>query len=75
MTPPGLKLDPKRMRTLAIMVNAVSAKVVLIVGGFYLGRWLDRSYGTAPYGVTIGLCLGLALGLWVVIRAATKNLS
>jgi ATP synthase protein I len=32
-------------------------------GGFWLGRWLDRSQNTAPLFLIIGVVLGLAVGI------------
>jgi len=38
------------------------------VGGLWVGGWLDRRYGWYPWG-TMGCCLlGLAAGMYLLIR-------
>jgi ATP synthase protein I len=47
----------------------------LLVGGF-LGYWLDRWLGWAPYSLVAGLVLGFAAGVnnaWRAIRAYSKD--
>ena len=41
---------------------------VWIVGGAYLGHWLDGKFGTAPVLTLILLLLGLAIGLYDAYR-------
>jgi len=59
-----LSFDPKKIRTAAVIVNAVMVKVLLIVAGYYAGKHLDAQWNSAPYAMTAGICLGLGLGLW-----------
>ena len=47
----------------------------LLVGGF-LGYWLDRWLGWAPYSLVVGLVVGFAAGVnnaWRAIRAYSKD--
>jgi ATP synthase protein I len=47
----------------------------LLVGGF-LGYWLDRWQGWAPYSLVIGLVVGFAAGVnnaWRAIRQYSKE--
>ena len=38
--------------------------VVAILGGLYLGQWLDRKLGTAPWLLIIGVFLGAGLSFY-----------
>jgi ATP synthase protein I len=40
---------------------------ITTIGGFWLGRWLDRSFNTAPLFLIIGVLLGLAVGIFSLI--------
>jgi ATP synthase protein I len=55
-----------------ILVDMIAG---LLVGGF-LGYWLDRWMGWAPYSLVVGLVLGLAAGInntWRAIRQYSKD--
>jgi len=69
-----LSIDPKKIRAAAVIVNAVMIKVALIVGGYYAGREIDLRYASTPYGITAGICLGLALGLWWLLFTTKRFL-
>ena len=50
--------------------------VVPIVGGSVIGLVLDRSFGTSPLLVLIGLAVGslmAAIGIWLLIRAGARQ--
>ncbi|CAN5494711.1 hypothetical protein BH10PLA1_BH10PLA1_20110 [soil metagenome] len=36
--------------------------------GVFIGNWLDAKYGWAPWGVVVGSMLGLASGMYLLIR-------
>jgi hypothetical protein len=40
--------------------------------GYFIGRWLDRRYGWGSRGVVIGSMLGLAGGLYLLIKDAIR---
>lgn len=41
------------------------------VAGFTLiGYWIDRHFGSAPWGLIVGLALGLVGGLYNLVREA-----
>ena len=43
------------------------------VAGFALvGYWIDRHYGTEPWGIVVGLVLGLVGGLYNLIRQSLQ---
>jgi ATP synthase protein I len=47
----------------------------LLVGGF-LGYWLDRWWGSAPYSLIVGLIVGFGAGVnnaWRAIRVYTEQ--
>jgi F0F1-type ATP synthase assembly protein I len=41
---------------------------VCIIGGLYLGQWLDRRFSTAPWMLFIGVFGGAALGIYSMYR-------
>lgn len=40
--------------------------------GYAVGDWLDRKYGWNGYGVLAGVMLGLAGGMYLLIREAIR---
>ena len=46
--------------------------VVTILVFLFLGQWLDRKLGTTPWLLLVGVLLGAALGMWMMIRAARQ---
>jgi len=40
--------------------------------GVFVGRWLDRKYGWDSWGTMIGAMLGLAAGMYLLIREAIR---
>lgn len=66
-------IDPKVMRTYAIVSSAVFTKAVLIGIGYYVGSILDKKFGTAPLFILVCITLGLALGLWWLIRSLNRR--
>jgi F0F1-type ATP synthase assembly protein I len=52
-------------------LSGIGIELVAAVAGFTLvGYWWDRHFGTRPWGVLIGALLGLAGGMYNVIRQA-----
>ena len=46
-------------------------ELVAAVAGFSLvGYWIDRHYGSAPWGVVIGASLGILGGMYNLIRVS-----
>ena len=43
-----------------------------VVVGLVVGRWLDNRYGWTPRGTIIGMMLGLAGGLYLLIREGIR---
>lgn len=40
--------------------------------GYVVGSWLDKKYGWAPWGVLVGSMLGLAGGMYLLIKQALR---
>lgn len=40
--------------------------------GAIVGVWIDRKWHTAPWGVLIGICLGIGAGMYVLIKEAIR---
>ena len=40
--------------------------------GYAVGYWLDQRYGWSPKGVLVGTMLGLAGGMYLLIRTALR---
>jgi F0F1-type ATP synthase assembly protein I len=40
--------------------------------GFIVGQWLDKRYGWTPWGTLGGCMLGLAAGMYLLIKAALR---
>lgn len=69
---PGKKDNPYR----AIgMVSAIGTDLALsVLGGVYLGKWIDSQFGTAPVFLVAGLLAGLAAGIYGIILLAKRFL-
>lgn len=53
--------------------SGVGLELAGVTAGFaLLGYWIDRRYGTAPWGVLIGVVLGLVGGLYNLVRQSLQ---
>ena len=51
----------------------VGLQMLVGVGlGFFVGNWLDNKYGWSPWGVVAGTMLGLAGGMYLLIKDAIR---
>jgi ATP synthase protein I len=53
----------------------LGAGLQMLVGvaiGFAVGNWLDNKYGWSPWGVLAGTMLGLASGMYLLIKDAIR---
>jgi len=41
--------------------------------GVVVGLWWDRHHGSSPWGLLIGLLLGCASGMYLVIKESVKS--
>ncbi len=51
----------------AVFMGLPFFMLVAMGAGYYGGQWIDQTYGT-KYSYFIGLVLGLAVGLYEVVR-------
>lgn len=61
---------PLRAMTLMTAISSQLVGAVLI--GIFVGRWLDRYVGTEPLFLVIGLLLGLAAGIFAMLRTVRQ---
>ncbi len=40
--------------------------------GYAVGTWLDKRYHWAPWGVTVGTLVGIAAGMYLLIKEAIR---
>jgi F0F1-type ATP synthase assembly protein I len=55
--------------------SALSLGIEIAVGvglGLWAGSWIDRKFGTQPFGMLIGALLGLAGGLYLVVKTMLR---
>lgn len=53
--------------------SGVGLELAGAVAGFALvGYWIDRHYGTGPWGLVVGLVLGIVGGLYNFVREALQ---
>ena len=43
-----------------------------VILGLVVGKWLDNRYHWAPWGVLVGVLIGLASGMYLLIRDGMK---
>lgn len=53
--------------------SGIGIEFAAAVGGFAaVGYWIDRTYGSAPWGVIVGAALGLIGGMYNLVKASLK---
>jgi ATP synthase protein I len=53
--------------------SGVGLELAGAVAGFALvGYWIDRHYGTTPWGLVVGVALGMVGGLYNFVREALQ---
>jgi ATP synthase protein I len=56
------------LQAIALMSGILSQLVGSVLVGIFLGRWLDQTVKTEPLFLIIGLLLGLAAGVYAMLR-------
>ena len=57
---------------MALYSAILSQLVGSVLIGLFTGMWLDEQFGTAPLFLIILLFLGLALGIWAMLKTVRK---
>ncbi|WP_141430968.1 AtpZ/AtpI family protein [Bacillus sp. 03113] len=60
--------DRHPFQAMALMSAILSQLVGSILVGIFLGRWLDKVVGSDPLFLILGLFLGLATGIYAMLR-------
>jgi F0F1-type ATP synthase assembly protein I len=61
--------EPTPQRSGWARYSALGVELAAALVGFaLLGYWIDRHYGVGPWGLVVGLCLGLVGGMYNLIR-------
>ncbi|KYD26076.1 AtpZ/AtpI family protein [Geobacillus icigianus] len=71
-------MSPNRrhpLQAMALMSAIVSQLVGCVVIGVFGGRWLDGKLGTEPIFLIAGLLLGLAAGVYAMLRFINQYFS
>lgn len=65
--------DDKQHQSSWVRYAGLGVELAAAVGGLsLLGYWLDRRYGTSPWGLLICFAIGLVGGMYNFIRAAYR---
>ncbi|MFC4766507.1 AtpZ/AtpI family protein [Effusibacillus consociatus] len=55
------------------LVSAIGTDLALcVLGGVYLGKWIDGEFGTTPIFLMIGLLVGLGVGIYSMMLLIKK---
>jgi len=65
-TPGGWRRDVGPFLTMGMEL------AIAVVGMFFLGRWADKQWGIAPWGMFVGLGIGLTGGFIRFFRRAVE---
>jgi ATP synthase protein I len=56
------------LQSMALMSAILSQLVGSVLVGIFGGRWLDGQFGTEPLFLIIGLLVGLAAGVYAMLK-------
>lgn len=56
--PPGVRGDAEQGTSVGQFAGHGFTFVIAILGGLFLGQWLDRKLGTAPWLLIVGVFVG-----------------
>lgn len=61
--------EPSEQQSSWVRFSALGVELAAAILGFTLvGYWVDRHWGTAPWGLVVGVLLGVVGGLYNLIR-------
>ena len=55
-----------------VMLAAGTELAILVLAGLFLGNWIDRKWGTQPWGILAGTLVGTATGFYNFVRIINK---
>lgn len=61
--------NPFRAMVLTSLLGADMA--IPVVGGYFVGTWLDGKAGTSPLFLVLAILLGMAVGIYAIIKHVT----
>jgi len=59
--------DRNPFKAMALMSAILSQLVGSVLIGIFVGKWLDRTVGTEPLFLIIGLLIGLSAGIYAMM--------
>ena len=65
---PGV--DPRTTQTIGKAWSLAIEMVAAVGVSVFIGWWIDRWLGTAPWGLLVFILLGIATAMWTAIRTA-----
>jgi len=63
------------LQAIGLMSAIVSQLAGSVLVGIFGGRWIDRQFDTDPLFLVIGLLLGLAAGIYAMLRTVRQYFS
>ncbi|MBM7704057.1 AtpZ/AtpI family protein [Metabacillus iocasae] len=57
------------LQAMALMTAILSQLAGSVLIGLFLGKWLDERFVTEPLFLIVGLLLGLATGVYAMLRS------
>lgn len=68
----GVSADPRSSRAIGKAWSLAIEMVAAVVVSVFIGWWLDRWLGTAPWGLLGFILLGVAAAMWTAIRTGMR---
>jgi F0F1-type ATP synthase assembly protein I len=72
----GYDMDLKSLKNLAYLTQVAFLMLTPIIGGVYIGQWLDQKWDTSPWFLFLGIVLGVGAGfmsLYKFVMKVTKD--
>ena len=64
---------PEQDNPLGFALSLGSELVVSVLGGFFVGQWLDKKLGTSPWLMLVGSLFGITVALYRLIKIANER--
>ncbi len=63
---------PKGDSNWGLLIGLGSQVLVGTLLGFFVGRWVDKKFGSEPWGMLICTLVGVAAGMYSMIREGMR---